>query len=179
MSLIPLYRALGPMRWAAITACGLGHISPGSGTWASLPPIFLAILIAKHGCGHFTWIIVFGVIALASTVLCVQWGGKAERVLNVKDPSQVVIDEVAGQSVALALVWTPLLAEGAAHSVYSIVVICGTAFVLFRFYDVAKPPPIRGLQKYGGGTGIVLDDLAAGVFAGITQLIIRAFGYNV
>jgi len=179
MSLTLLYRSLGPMRWSVLTACGLGHVSPGSGTWASLPPVFLAIILARFGCGHLLWLSVLGILAISSTFFCIKWGGDAERILGTKDPSQVVIDEVAGQSVALALVWTPILAEGGVDIVSRAVVICGTAFILFRFYDVAKPPPIRGLEKYSGGTGIVIDDIAAGVFAGITQLIIRAFGYNV
>jgi len=68
-----------------------------------------------------------------------------------KDPSHVVIDEVAGQLVTLIacpILWKPLLA----------------GFILFRVFDITKPPPIRSLEKLPEGTGIVVDDLAAGVY---------------
>ena len=78
-----------------------------------------------------------------------------------KDPQQVVIDEVAGQLLTLAfapLAWKPLLA----------------GFILFRAFDMLKPPPIRRLEKLPEGTGIVVDDLGAGVYAAIVlQLLLR------
>jgi phosphatidylglycerophosphatase A len=70
----------------------------------------------------------------------------------VKDPQFVVIDEVAGQLIALIavpLAWKTFLA----------------GFILFRVFDILKPPPVRQLERLPGGTGIVLDDVAAGIFA--------------
>ena len=50
----------------------------------------------------------------------------------------------------------------------------GFAFIAFRGFDIAKPWPIRGLQRFGGGLGILIDDLAAGALAAIvTQLLVR------
>jgi len=69
-----------------------------------------------------------------------------------KDPSHVVIDEVAGQLVTLIacpILWKPLLA----------------GFILFRVFDILKPPPVRQLERLPEGTGIVVDDLGAGVYA--------------
>lgn len=68
-----------------------------------------------------------------------------------KDPQHVVIDEVAGQLVTLIacpILWKPLLA----------------GFILFRAFDIVKPPPIRSLEKLPEGTGIVVDDLGAGIY---------------
>jgi phosphatidylglycerophosphatase A len=68
-----------------------------------------------------------------------------------KDPSHVVIDEVAGQLVTLIacpILWRPLLA----------------GFILFRVFDILKPPPIRNLENLPEGTGIVVDDLGAGIY---------------
>ena len=113
-------------------------------------------------------------VAFVATVMCLMWGDAAERAIRKKDPSHVVIDEVAGQAVALVLVWTPALEAGGMASLHHGLISAGSAFLLFRAYDILKPPPIRGLQKFHGGAGIVIDDLAAGVAAGLTQLLLRA-----
>ena len=76
--------------------------------------------------------------------------------------------------MALLLVWTPALAAGGMASLHHGLITAGSAFLLFRAYDILKPPPIRGLQKFHGGAGIVIDDLAAGLAAGLTQLLLRA-----
>jgi len=72
-----------------------------------------------------------------------------------KDPQIVVIDEVVGQWITLAgaprINWRSLL----------------IAFALFRLFDIFKPPPVRNLERLPGGTGIVLDDAAAGVYAAL------------
>jgi phosphatidylglycerophosphatase A len=71
-----------------------------------------------------------------------------------KDPSHVVIDEVAGQLLTLIgapVRWAPLF----------------IGFLLFRAFDILKPPPIRQLEKLPEGTGIVVDDLGAGVYGWI------------
>lgn len=80
-----------------------------------------------------------------------------------KDPSHVVIDEVAGQLVtflACPIVWQALLA----------------GFILFRVFDIVKPPPVRSLERLPEGTGIVVDDLGAGVYALIVLQLLLHFG---
>ena len=147
---------------------------PASGTWGSLPPVILAAFLAWSGVSHSVWIATMLGVAFVATVMCLMWGDAAERAIRKKDPSQVVIDEVAGQAVALVLVWTPALAAGGMASLHNGLITAGSAFLLFRAFDILKPPPIRGLQKFHGGAGIVIDDLAAGVAAGLTQLLLRA-----
>ena len=120
------------------------------------------------------WLATMLGVAFVATVMCLMWGDAAERAIRKKDPSHVVIDEVAGQAVALVLVWTPALEAGGTSSLHNGLISAGSAFLLFRVYDILKPPPIRGLQKFHGGAGIVIDDLAAGLLAGLTQLILRA-----
>jgi len=120
------------------------------------------------------WLATMLAVAFVATVMCLMWGDAAERAIRKKDPSHVVIDEVAGQAVALVLVWTPALEAGGTSSLHNGLISAGSAFLLFRVYDILKPPPIRGLQKFHGGAGIVIDDLAAGLLAGLTQLILRA-----
>jgi phosphatidylglycerophosphatase A len=92
-------------------------------------------------------------------------------VLRIKDPGKVVIDEVAGQLIALlpipGRVWR--LAD------FTTVI---AAFILFRFFDIVKPYPARKMESLHGGLGIMADDLIAGVYAAIIVallVVIRSF----
>jgi phosphatidylglycerophosphatase A len=81
----------------------------------------------------------------------------------VKDPQFVVIDEVAGQLIALIgapFGWKTLLA----------------GFILFRGFDIVKPPPVRQLEALPEGTGIVVDDVAAGIYAFAVMHLLLHFG---
>ena len=80
-----------------------------------------------------------------------------------KDPRQVVADETAGQCVAL--LFLPWRAVGDAGAWTWNIALAATAFVAFRVFDIVKPPPIHGLQRLGGGRGILVDDLVASVYA--------------
>ena len=92
-------------------------------------------------------------------LVCVILGRWGERYVARTDPRQVEADEAAGQSVAL------LFLPGDTERPIWNVALAGTAFVAFRVLDIAKPPPIRSLQHFEGGWGILLDDLAAGAVA--------------
>jgi phosphatidylglycerophosphatase A len=101
-------------------------------------------------------------IALASIVILIgiPAATRVARGSGIRDPQFVVIDEVAGQLVALIavpLAWKSFLA----------------GFILFRAFDIVKPPPVRQLEAIPEGAGIVLDDVAAGFYAlGATQLLL-------
>jgi phosphatidylglycerophosphatase A len=85
------------------------------------------------------------------------------RASAVKDPQFVVIDEVAGQLIALVavpLAWKTFLAS----------------LILFRAFDIVKPPPVRQLERLPEGTGIMLDDVAAGIFAFAAMHLLLHFG---
>jgi phosphatidylglycerophosphatase A len=105
--------------------------------------------------------------------------GKAAAFAGIKDPQWVVIDEVAGQHIALILPLIPIaLPHLAAHMDFSDYAIYAAlslvnwkyllaGFVLFRLFDIWKPFPIRDLEKLPGGWGIMADDWLAGVYAAI------------
>jgi phosphatidylglycerophosphatase A len=105
--------------------------------------------------------------------------GKAAAFLGVQDPQHVVIDEVAGQHIALILPLIPIAVPNlAAHMDFSTYAIFSalsllnwkyllTGFILFRVFDIWKPYPIRRLEKLRGGWGIMADDWLAGVYAAI------------
>jgi phosphatidylglycerophosphatase A len=91
-------------------------------------------------------------LALGVTLIGIPAATQVARRSGIKDPQFVVIDEVAGQLVALIavpLTWKSFLA----------------GFILFRAFDIVKPPPVRQLEALPEGTGIVLDDVAAGLYA--------------
>jgi phosphatidylglycerophosphatase A len=138
--------------WAIATLVGVGFWRPGSGTWAS------AITAgAWWACAHFfipvryQWFAAT-VLVCAVLIIGIPAAGIVARECEVEDPSHVVIDEVAGQLIALLAV--PLHWQSVILS-----------FILFRVFDIVKPPPLRRLETIEGGAGIVLDDVGAGLYA--------------
>ncbi|MEW6338447.1 MAG: phosphatidylglycerophosphatase A [Acidobacteriota bacterium] len=112
------------------------------------------------------------VAAIAGLVLLVPlalWSGGVEAVRRAQsDPGPVVIDEVAGQWLALALL------VAAQPRPLSLGLVAGS-FLLFRLFDVVKPWPIGRLERLPGGWGILADDLAAGLAAGLVHLAVLAW----
>jgi phosphatidylglycerophosphatase A len=103
------------------------------------------------------WLIPFNHSALVTTLCAVLvigiWAGsRVERVLGVKDPGVVVIDEVAG--MVLSVLFLPRT-----------IPVLVAAFLLFRLFDIWKPFPARESQVLAGGLGVMVDDLIAGVYA--------------
>jgi len=137
--------------WLVATALGAGHLRPGPGTWGSLVGLILWAGGARllPAVWHIPAALVVTAVVL---VVGIRAAGNVARELGVEDPSCVVVDEVAGQILAftgIPLHWKSLLA----------------AFILFRVFDVLKPPPLRQLERIPGGAGIMLDDIGAGLYA--------------
>lgn len=143
------------LRMLIATAGGAGLAPVAPGTFGSLPGLVVAWLAWKGG----PWT---GVVAVAVLALVGTWAADgAARVIGTSDPGRVVIDEVAGQVMALLFLeptWRVLAA----------------GFFLFRLFDVVKPFPARQLERIDGGSGIMADDLAAGVYA---NLVLQAVAY--
>lgn len=151
-------------RWATLVATffGAGRLKPGPGTWGSLAAALLWWLIASHtpASAH---LVVIGLLIVLSVAIGIPAATLEARGCGKKDPQHVVIDEVAGQLVTLIAVplgWKPLLA----------------GFILFRTFDILKPPPIRQLERLPEGTGIVVDDLGAGIYGLIVMQLLLHFG---
>jgi phosphatidylglycerophosphatase A len=139
-------------RWATLVATffGVGRLRPGPGTWGSLAATLLWWLFALQ-LPPSARVPVILVLIILVTAIGIPAATLEARGCGRKDPSHVVIDEVAGQLVTLIgcpILWKPLL--------------CG--FILFRAFDIVKPPPIRRLERLPEGTGIVVDDLGAGIY---------------
>ena len=102
-------------------------------------------------------------IAAVVVTLVGTWAAsRVESLHGTKDPHKVVIDEVAGQLIALIAI--PLQAE----TWWTIVL----AFLLFRFFDIVKPYPARNFENLHGGLGIMADDVVAGIYAAICVAVI-------
>ena len=151
-------------RWATLVATffGAGRLRPGPGTWGSLAAALLWWALASRLTPAWQIPVILILIA-AVTAIGIPAATLEARGCGKKDPSHVVIDEVAGQLVTLLacpIHWKPLLA----------------GFILFRAFDIVKPPPIRRLEQLPEGTGIVVDDLGAGVYGLIVLQLLLYFG---
>ena len=136
------------------TGGGSGNLPVAPGTWGSL--IALPCAAVLHILGG-PWLLSLAI--LLAFVAGVWASDRYAAAIGRGDPGSVVIDEFAGQWLAImpvALDWR-----------YYFV-----AFVLFRFADITKPWPCRVAERAPGGLGIMLDDIVAGIYAGILTLLI-------
>jgi phosphatidylglycerophosphatase A len=146
--------------WAIGTFFGAGLLKPGPGTYGSIAAVLLWYA-AAHILHPAPVALALGtaIAAIIATLIGIPAATVVARESGREDPSQVVIDEVAGQLIALIAIpadWR--------HAALSL--------LLFRAFDILKPPPIRQLERLPAGTGIMLDDVAAGLLAlAIAQLL--------
>ena len=137
--------------WAFLVATffGAGCGKPGPGTWGSVGAL---LVWAVYGWLAKPAPLVLLVGIAFTLVVGIPAATIAEREAGVGDPGFVVIDEVAGQWIAL--LWCPLDWK---HGLL--------ALVLFRLFDITKPFPVRHFERLPRGWGIVFDDVAAGLYA--------------
>ncbi len=132
---------------------GNSPIAPGTvGTLGSIPLYYLMVTYLGG--------IQYMVFLLLLTALVIKVSSNAERIYKREDPREVVIDEVVGFLVTMAFI---------APTIINIVL----GFLLFRALDILKPFPCRRLEKLHGGYGIVMDDVAAGVWANVLLVAIN------
>ena len=151
-------------QWAYLVATflGIGRFRPGPGTWASAVTMLLWAAAASVFTSSLRTPVAIA-LAVVVTLFGIPAATRVARGFRIKDPQFVVIDEVAGQLVALIavpLAWKSFLA----------------GFILFRVFDILKPPPVRQLESLPEGAGIVLDDIAAGLYALIVVHLFMHFG---
>lgn len=178
---------LGPPRVArslkdyfalAIATCGVGYLPLAPGTYGSVVGVGLYILLrgtfmtvlwplaGRNGLNllHIAYaLITLELIAILCVTMAGTWAAShVEKLSGKKDPGKVVIDEVAGQFLALTTM--PMEFE----SWWTIIL----AFGLFRLFDIIKPYPARRLESLHGGLGIMADDLIAGVYAAVVVALV-------
>ena len=146
-----------PALWCALATVGpVGKMRPAPGSWGSLFGVVIGFGLASLSSGLLEiaifLVIIFGTIA----------ANHHQNETGSKDASEVVIDEVAGQWIALLVIpldWRWALA----------------AFVLFRLFDITKIGPIGMVEKWPGGVGVMADDVIAGVFAALCLWLAQWF----
>src|SRR5437879_5979416 len=139
--------------WANLTATffGIGRMRPGPGTWASAATMLLWAAFAHTLPYPFRTPILIGLAAVV-TLVGIPAATRAARASASKDPSFVVIDEVAGQLISLIAVplsWKTFLA----------------GFIIFRVLDILTPPPVRLLMRLLDVTVFVLNDVETGRYS--------------
>ncbi len=141
---------------------GCGYWPWGPGTAGSLAAVLIAAALHTWlGAGRITIAVLILVFLFPSI-----WAStRTARILNTEDPGMVVIDEVLGQ-------WLTLLGAGTLNWKTFL-----AAFLLFRLFDIWKPWPIRRLENLPEGTGIVVDDLGAGVYGAIVLSVSGSLGF--
>jgi phosphatidylglycerophosphatase A len=144
---------------------GLSPVAPGTvGSLAASLLLYGILSLAQPSFANWQWVLISGL--LLACVLSVALGKWAVRHYHRKDPQMFVLDEVAG--ICLTNLLLPL--KAGLHGSETILI----AFIAFRIFDIIKPPPARQLEKLPAGWGILLDDLAAGVYASIgCQIVLR------
>jgi phosphatidylglycerophosphatase A len=167
----------------AIATCGVGYLPIAPGTWGSLVGVGIYLLLQYS---TFQWIqilfppgnlarvtrfpifIAVELVAIAVITLVGIWAAsRTEKLLGRKDPGKVVVDEVAGQLIALLPLF-PRLDPGWLSIL--------SAFLLFRLFDIVKPYPARRLEGLEAGLGIMADDVVAGAYAAVATSITIAVG---
>ncbi|MCC7173736.1 MAG: phosphatidylglycerophosphatase A [Bryobacterales bacterium] len=142
------------------TCLGLGYSPKAPGTAGSLGALAAGVVLAHYrGWGRLEFALLSGAALLPGI-----WAAGVESAgAGEEDPSRIVVDEAIGQWVAMAGItahnWKSWLA----------------ALVLFRLFDIFKPPPIRQAERLHGGVGIVADDVAAGLAAGLVLFAAGCF----
>jgi phosphatidylglycerophosphatase A len=146
--------------WTVATFFGAGLCKPAPGTWASAAAVLLWAAVAWGIHPTPQALLLFQLAGIAVTLLVgVPAATIVERESGRTDPQLIVIDEVAGQ-------WVALLGS---HANWRHAVI---ALFLFRLFDITKPFPVHLLERLPGGWGIVFDDVAAGLYAlGVASLL--------
>lgn len=134
------------------TACFSGHLPLAPGTWGALLTLGLAYLFLPS---YWLW----QLSVIFAIFLSGVWASTEAEKFYGHDGRPIVIDEVLGMLVALFLLPPSLL-------------LYPVAFVLFRFFDIVKPPPSRRLESLPGGWGVMMDDLIAGIYAFVSMRLL-------
>ena len=149
----------------AIATFGVGYLPLVPGTFGSL--IGVAIFLLLFTAAHASFAVIL-VVILVITFAGIWAAFRTEELEGKKDPGKVVVDEVAGQMIAL-LPLTLFTLQPLARGVI-------VSFILFRLFDIFKPYPAGRFERLRGGYGIMCDDLVAGFYAAVIVSIWLGYG---
>ncbi len=148
------------------TVGGVGLMRPAPGTWGSAVAIVTGLAIDRW-LGFPTLVAAtFAVTALGFWAVAAEVAGAED-----KDPGEIVIDEIAGQWIALLFPAAAFWQRGLDNWALEAWPGWLAAFLFFRLFDIWKPGPIGRADRRGDAPGVMLDDLWAGLFAGLSVLV--------
>lgn len=157
----------------AITTFGyVGCLRPAPGTWGSAAAVVLAVLVHETGAGWAIPVLAVLVTALGFWAVPQDLAGRDDP-----DPSDIVIDEVAGQWLAISFTALPLWWHGV--SMLAAWPAFVAPFLLFRLFDIWKPWLVGRADARGDAAGVMLDDLWAGLFAGLSSVALAGLYHAV
>lgn len=150
---------------------GLGRLPVAPGTWGSLPPTIIFALMCHLGASALLISFVMAALTLGGCAICIKLAPAVIAATGNTDPREVVADEFAGQALTFLAIAFLAVVVASARQIW---VITALGFGLFRLFDIAKPWPIRKLEKLPKGWGVLADDLMASVYAAIVlQVCVR------
>lgn len=162
------------MSRAVATCLGVGFLRPASGTWASA--ITVALAVAAYQAG---WALAVPAGFVLATLAGFWAVPRYLRDRPGEDPSEIVIDEVAGQLLALSFTVIPLWRHGVEDMALAAWPAWVAPFLLFRLFDIWKPWLVGRADRMGSVAGVMLDDLWAGLFAGIGSVALAGLYHGV
>ena len=142
-----------------VTMFGLGKLPKIPGTFGSLATVIL-LYILFHILNLSSNIILLGLII----IFVFSFSAIATHIKNNenKDPKEIIIDELIGQSIPIYLYE---ISHGTSKSSDEAIIFYGVCFVLFRFFDIAKPFPVSFFDKnFKNSFGVIMDDVCAGFY---------------
>lgn len=157
-----------------VTFFGTGHLRPASGTWASV--IAVALAVAAYQAG---WALAVPVGCAVATVLGFWAVPRYLAQRPGEDPPEIVIDEVAGQLLALSFTVVPLWRNAVPDLLFGAWPGWVTPLLLFRLFDIWKPWLVGRADRMGSTAGVMLDDLWAGLFAGFVTMALAGLYHGV
>jgi phosphatidylglycerophosphatase A len=146
------------LRLMLATSGGLGLAPVAPGTFGTLGGVLIAWALSFTGAGFPLWTAAVVVVLYVVGRPLVTW---SERRAGHGDPGWYVLDEVIGYLICVAWIAPPTLLS----------LVC--AFLLFRFFDILKPTPIRQIERLHGADGVLLDDVVAGLFGLACMAVLR------
>ncbi len=144
----------------------LGYFPVAPGTVGSILGVLIFLQLQ-----NFPLIYIF--VCLLLILLGFLTSGKAEEIYRQKDPRKIVIDEITG--MCIVYLGVPVQQAGVQAKLWIII----SGFLIYRIFDIIKPPPAKRAERLNGATGIMLDDIIAAVYANLILQVLTRFPLNI
>lgn len=153
--------------WVSVFGAGYSPFAPGTCGSAVVAVAFVLAYLLSAPAGMI--LAIMAAVAVVAFIVTARCGDRAIAKYG-PDPGVIVSDEACGQAITYLWLWN-------VDNTSAFVTIAVAGFLLFRLFDIVKPPPVRQLEKIKGAWGVLLDDIMAGVYAGAVLQVIWRLGW--